>query len=364
MLKAVSLILISFLTVFSLKAAEEANPGGIEEVKVSPSLFNPSQGEKCTISYKLSSPSPITIKIRDENSLLVRTLLKGKKRKSGSDKELWDGKDDRGIIVPPEAYTFTIEGKGFRYDSVTFSGGELLEELNPSARKKPPCSISYTLPTSARVRIRIGVKGGPLYRTLLNWEPRPPGSHSESWDGRDKTGKVNLASNPLCFIFLEAFSLPDNSIIVSGPPQEKKKEGRKISEREINSSSRPLYEHARHPRWRCKDPEMKIILPEGLPRREEGIPILSGECPLRIEVDDEDLKWLREEKFEYIFYVDDEFLCEEEEGAASPYIWCWDSRQYKDGKHLLSVNLRSFSDHCATDCLWVYVRNKEKIKNP
>jgi flagellar hook assembly protein FlgD len=357
MQKIFSIGLVFFLAVVFSINAEEVIPVKIENVEISAPIINPSKGEKCAISYNLVQSSSVTIKIYDENEQLVRTLINDKKRKAGINEEKWDGKDDKGIILPPEAYTFTIEGQGFMYNPASFSGGELLKNLNATVRKEPPCSFSYTLPTSARVRIRIGVKAGPLYRTLIDWQPRPSGEHTESWDGKDKTGKVNLASNPSSFVSVEAFGLPENSIILAGTPQQQKKLETKPTKQETETSSRQLYEHALHPRYRCKDPEVKIILPTGISFTKDGLPIISGKCALTIKIDQEDLKWLKEENPEYLFYIDDKFLSEEEQ-ISSPYIWQWDSSKYKEGKYLLAVNLRTFSDHCATDCIWVYVKNK------
>jgi hypothetical protein len=360
MIKRLIIILSFSFLAFSFTQADEFNSTKIEDVQISTPIFNPSKGEKCTISYKLSEDSIVAIKIYDENNCLVRTIVKQKKRKAGVNKEIWDGKNDKGDILPSEAYTFTIEGAGFVYDPLAFSGGERIRSLNATARRKPPYSISYELPVSARVRIRIGVKAGPLYRTLIDWQPRPPGSYTERWDGKDKTGKVNLGSHPFCFISVEAFSLPENSIIISGasPASPKAKKPSEIRERKINTSSKRLYEHAKHPRWKCRDPEMRMILPEGLSSTDKSMPIISGECPIKIEIEEDVLKWLQEEKAEYIFYVDNKFIFEEEQ-ISSPYIWNWDSRKYKNGKHLLTVNIRSFSDHCATDCIWVYVENED-----
>lgn len=354
-------ILISFLTIFSFNVVgEERIPiTKIEEVKISSPIINPSKGEKCTISYNLSQPSPVTIKIYDENEQLVRTLLNNKKRKAGLNKENWDGKDDRGTILPSEAYSFIIEGDDFIYDPVNFSGGELIGRLNASAKKISPCSISYTLPTSARVRIRLGVKAGPLYRTLVDWQPRPPGSHTEEWDGKDKTGKIDLASHTFCFISVEAFSLPENSIIISGTSLATPKTVKPSKIREIkkDTSSRRLYEHARHPRYRCRDPEVEMTLSQEIPLTEDGLPIINGECSVKVEIEKSAIEWLKEENAEGIFFVDDKFLYEEE-NISSPYTWHFDSTQYTDGKHLLTVNVRSFSDHCATDCVRIYIRNE------
>jgi len=350
-LKLFSLLII-LITVSFVHAAE---PVKIEDVKISVPLINPLKGEKCVISYNLSQDSPVTIKIYDENEQLVRTLIKNKKQRVGTNKEIWDGKDDNRKILPSEVYTFTIEGQDFMYDPASFSGGEQIRNLNATVRKEHPCSFSYTLPTSARVRIRIGVKAGPLYRTLIDWQPRPPGRHIESWDGKDKTGKIDLASNPSCFVSVEAFSLPENSIILEGISRKQKEhKAYPIKQKE---NTRQVYEHALHPRYRCKDHEMQIILPEAISFAEDGLLIVSGEVALTIELDNEVIKWLKEENAEYLFYVNDKFISEEEQ-IFSPYTWKWDSTKYKDGKYLLTVNVRSFRDHCATDCIWVYVKNE------
>lgn len=349
-------ILIFFVVISCLHATDEIK---IKDIKISTPIIDPSKGEKCTVSYKLSQNSPVTIKIYDENNYLVRTLVENRRRKAGHNEEIWDGRDDRRKVLPPEAYTFTIEGKDFIYDPVSFSGGERIRNLNASAHRKPPYSISYKLPVSARVRIRVGIKSGPLYRTLIDWKPKPSGSYTEKWNGKDKKGNVELGSSPLCFISVEAFSLPENTIIVTGTSQSHYgRTEETLIKREIDLSSRELYEHAQHPRSKCKDPEIEIILPEGLSYADDGLPIISGECSLKVKIDDADLKWLKEENPEYIFYMDDAFLFEEYE-ILPVSILHWDSSKQKNGKHLITINLRTFNDHCAIGCMWVYVKNKD-----
>ena len=53
--------------------------------------------------------------------------------------------------------------------------------------------IHYTLPEPALVRIRIGIPdGGPLLRTLIDWERRDAGPHVEIWDGKDSSRQVDF----------------------------------------------------------------------------------------------------------------------------------------------------------------------------
>ena len=52
--------------------------------------------------------------------------------------------------------------------------------------------ITYTLPEAARVSIKvIKAKTRELYlATIVNWEYRDAGTHTEEWDGRDDNNNI------------------------------------------------------------------------------------------------------------------------------------------------------------------------------
>ncbi len=74
------------------------------------------------------------------------------------------------------------------------------------------CTISYNLTYDARVRIRVGVDGGPLVKTLLDWELQFAGPHSVIWDGTDEMGYIVEPGDYKVAFWAD--TIPENSIIV------------------------------------------------------------------------------------------------------------------------------------------------------
>ncbi|MFQ6131998.1 MAG: PA14 domain-containing protein [Armatimonadota bacterium] len=200
------------------------DPSGlaITDVSHSPSPFNPTQSETCTIYYTISADADVTITLTDLEGNRVRLLLDAASRSQGANSEVWDGKDDAGAVVPDDVYLYTIEAETAGGDYAVYSPGggttpevtnfEGTSPFNPSQGEE--CTISYNLSADALCRIRIGVQDGPLLRTLVDWEPRFSGANSDIWDGRDDSGSIVPADMYLIAIWADA--MPVNGIITEG----------------------------------------------------------------------------------------------------------------------------------------------------
>jgi parallel beta-helix repeat protein len=84
----------------------------IAAIAATPNVFSPNgDGVKdaTAISYNLSEDAAVTIRIVDGTGNLVRTLVRGGSRPAGNGSETWDGKDDRGAVVPDGSYTVTMD---------------------------------------------------------------------------------------------------------------------------------------------------------------------------------------------------------------------------------------------------------------
>lgn len=80
---------------------------------------------------------------------------------------------------------FVIEhADGAIYDPTTFSGGEVGDLTDVSVDAYG--TVSYKFPAPARVLIRLSIRNGLMYRTLVDWKPRPAGNVNEYWDGFDQ----------------------------------------------------------------------------------------------------------------------------------------------------------------------------------
>ena len=191
----------------------------ISDVSITPQVFNPAKEETVTISYRLSRPAKAIIKIFDHNMCLITDLFGEDIGRGGQNEVIWDGKDFEGRIVPDEAYFFTIEVSDFQgnfafYDSTTIAGGETFGLVVTFDSKKG--LISYEISQDARVRIRAGISGGPLLRTILNWAPRLAGKNEEAWDGKDESGNINVVAQKDYKLMAEVISLPENSVLSTG----------------------------------------------------------------------------------------------------------------------------------------------------
>ena len=87
-----------------LVTAEDSQGLSLFDVTVSAASFNPSVGDTVTLTYQLSRSATVTIKVFDPDQELIRVLADGVTRDGGTNQEAWDGKDDRGVLVPNEAY--------------------------------------------------------------------------------------------------------------------------------------------------------------------------------------------------------------------------------------------------------------------
>lgn len=188
--------------------------------------------------------------------------------------------------------------------------------------------IRYTLAQDALVRIRIGIKeGGPLLRHLLDWEYRKAGSHVEVWDFKNALGNVTFGQRADYMIVLAALSPRDHSTkAYAGQIQ-----GLRVS------------------------PVLNIEFPDSK-KSESGIPVVSGIASVRVSINDEDLLWLRETKYEVGLFIDNVFLFEDEEGI-SPFTYSLDTSRLNKGRHILTVNIIGYEGEIGTKTVPVFVKN-------
>ncbi len=194
----------------------------ITDVSHAPSPFDPSEGESCTIEYSISAAAYVTITLTDRAGDLVRHLVTAAARSQGAHAEVWDGRDDAGAVVPDDVYLYTIEAETDGGDYAVYSPGDGAQPqvtgligtspFNPSQGQN--CTINYNLSADALCRVRIGIAGGPLLRTLVDWEPRSSGARHEIWDGRDESGAIVPAGQYLIAVWADA--MPVNGIVTVG----------------------------------------------------------------------------------------------------------------------------------------------------
>lgn len=346
--RLLSSLVLSLLTVVTGTFNCEAKVQ-IKEVELAKSAFNPSRGEKLTLSYKLSQADKITILIYDPDGGLVRTLIKGAERATGSHSETWEGRDDTGQPVPNEAYTFTLEtASGTVYDPTTFSGGTVghIKE----AKFHRDGTVVYKLPAPSRVLIRLGVQNGPMLKTLVDWDPRVAGVITEYWDGRDEDKLIKVRAQKNFTALITYVTLPDASVIAYGNDQETYREyklgrGKGAAKKPDRPRRAGLEPRLRPtflvpPAW-VRAPRIVMTFPIIEAGPSNGLPQVKVAANVRIEVAPSDRDFLLSDQFEVIFFVDNVFFAEAERGYL-PFNWHWELIQIPPGEHVLTVNIISF----------------------
>ena len=325
-------------------AMPSAIPPAITSVGVDPKTLHP--GGQVTIRYELSQPANVRIDLVDDEGRVVRQLAAGRQI-AGPQQIIWDGRADDGTAAPGGVYRYVIraqnaEGHDTVYDPSRDTGGE---ELQPRdfTFDRAAGTLQWLMPRAGFARLRIGIEGFPHLRTLLDWEPMEAGRQSMVWDGSDQSGLLNVKDHPNLSIKLTLFAMPDNTVIVRGP---------RATTRSSQSPTYPpltkrepaAYFHARHPRAVCHEVGFTIDFPEATQRNVDGHPIVAGQIPVRVILNERDASYLVNQRFEVVVYEGLTILFEAEEGT-SPFNFLWDTSHLPPGLIVMTVNILSYDDH-------------------
>lgn len=214
-------------------------------------------------------------------------------------------------------------------------------------------TVSYELTVPARVRVRMGIADGPLYRTIVDWQERGFGKHKEEWDGMDPSGRVKLTGREDLVFTFNYFTVGDeyehnielNDIL----PLAGNFAGRHLPNLEVDRM------HKDHPREFCHEVKVEISLPKNVRKNAEGFYVIKEKTPIEICLDKKDEAWFRAERYSTHIFVDDVFVQGELVGY-SPFTWVFDPADLNQGKHLILVNLAGFNDHYGIVSLPVYIQ--------
>lgn len=274
----------------------------------------------------------------------------------------WDGKDEQGRPVPDEAYcprvTLVSAGDTAVADTCRSTGGEVMEGIKPTLSGAG--DIGYTLDRPARVLIRVGIKGGAMMRSLSVWRPRPAGRNLQRWNGFDDSGKVNLRNDRMALL-VTAFALPDFSVITTGVPDLDYRRWRigkgwpeRPDEPSGDATAQPLERNGKRiarpfymARYKDAEPRISVSLTDrqGQPLADTGV--VHDEMRVMVDLHPDDRWLMQEQLYEVAFFVDGDFVSEEENGYV-PIGWVWSTAALQPGKHLLTVNLTGFTGRVGT----------------
>jgi len=325
----------------------------LSDVTTSKQSFNPSQKQETAVSFHLAKPAKITLNVYDPDLGLIKTIVDQQIVERGKQTFVWDGKDPDGRVVPDEAYFFTIiaenqSGAREIYDPTTFSGGEehdiTVAKINPLSQ-----TITYKMPEMGRVMIRLGIQGGPLMNTLVDWQPRVKGMITEYWNRKDKDNLVDIHNNPKFKMIISYFGLPENSVIAFGNKSLTYRDYKKtiaakrpLKKKRMTSVVR-FSHHYQLPRTMDYSPDLRMTFSNTQGKDEKGVPILKGKTLVKVVLDEQDKLIFQNQQFEICFFLDYKFYAEDESGY-TPFNWVWDLSNVAQGEYLLTVNISGFKD--------------------
>ncbi|MCI5066762.1 hypothetical protein MRY87_13660 [bacterium] len=329
---------------------------------LSQSSFNPTQEETVAFSIEVGKKTTASVYVVDGERYVVRTLAKSQAVDRGKHRFEWDGKDDRGKVVPNEAYTFVIEtdDEAVFFDPFVSSGG-VVGDVTDASFNSSAGTVTYRIPSSARVLARFGIHNGPMLKTLVDWEPRLGGTVTEYWNGKDEDGTQVIRGMKSFTALITYVTLPDATVVTFGnsdsnflefytaDAQRRKQLAKRARRAEERVRLMPanlvpsVYE---------KSPSIELALAD---EPSEGIPAVGKEIRVRITADERSRTQLQKEQFEIIFFVDNVFFAEAERGYL-PYNWNWELSQLPPGEHLLTVNVSTFGGQVGVASKKIYVK--------
>lgn len=211
----------------------------------------------------------------------------------------------------------------------------ILESIGPHNRIFTPPegtgSISYTLNRPALVRVRIKRVGDPhlLLRTLVSWEEREAGSHTEEWDGIDASGNVLNSDDYSIAVDIQPLSLdllPEEENTILNEPDH-------------------LYGHfhcLHHPD-KCGKFRLEVDSPQKRQKLNGIVPI---ETRLKGNFRGNSRRW----GYGVRYYVDRELVHEafvNPSDITEPQSFQYniDTTAFENGKHRITVNMCDHNDH-------------------
>lgn len=356
----VRVLAVFVLSVLLSSASASEKSLSVSVGKYAKSSFAPARNEVFKIPINVANPEQIKevkIEIRSGDDDLVRTLILADIKPDTKSYEIeWDGKDSSKKVLPNEAWHPVLlvtdkSGATKRVDSRDTSGGEEVYDFEKNIGRG---SIEYSLPVASRVLVRAGIKNGPMLRAVVDWEPRTKGFHAERWSGRDSDDLIAVEQTPKVAYLIIGYKLPDNTIITYGNSKETYRayrESQKLPLREVGRVDRLLDRDGKvirpefySPVLKQKSPRIDVSMLEDGSRK--TIASIKGldELITEVKVHPLDEVYLDQERYEISFFVDNEFIAEEEQGFV-PYTWRWSPGRMgiKPGKHVMTVNVSGYN---------------------
>ena len=191
----------------------------LRRVSVSPTSVNLLAGEMPAIAVTIGSAARLDVQVIDRDGFVIRTLPP-KNGAPGRNSFTWDGKDDRGAVVPDEAYSFRVVAGGGVDEYFPASQNAAMTAVTPLSYSRASSTLTYVLEKPSRVHVQAGTidakAEGPVLKTIVDRQPRDGGRIAEHWSGFDESGALYVPDLPGFAFAIAATPLPENSIITYG----------------------------------------------------------------------------------------------------------------------------------------------------
>lgn len=340
-----------------------------------PSVFEPAKNELLRVPVRLEVPGTVVLEVRSGDDDLVRRMAP-RKLPPGDHRLEWDGRDDKGGLVPDEAYHLVLECQCGGTEPVVLdpretTGGHLLEKVKPIL--SPDGKVAFDVPVPSRVLVRVGMKGGAMMRALENWRPRAAGRASIDWNGRDASEVTRLIGQEGLTVLVSGYTLPDQTVITRGNRQldySAYREARgwdqpsaRLQDLRLERNGKRLARQSRLPLSLLRDPRTSLVVIGGDKRDPDGAIRVNGPIEFKVDVAAQD-KWpLEQSLYEVSFFLDQQFVSEEETGY-TPLNWRWDPAGLAPGLHVMTVNVSGYWGHVGVASVLLRVEDKAVGRAP
>lgn len=357
-------VLITRLVAFIMLmlAFAQAHALSITHVSHMPSYVDSKSKAKVSIRFALDEAATVSLRVYDDRELLIKEITSAGLSK-GDNAIIWDGTDSSGKQVPPEAYHYTLvanQGSEFVvYDTSDITGNDVISVSNLKWDKKAG-TINYSVRKNTRVSLRVGMKaGGPLLTTVLDWQPRARGQYQEKWNGLDSSGTLDIKKLEKVQVFGQAYALSTNTIII-GPNQNASRYSENIhpdsNRRERTTSSKKMFNFHGKDAASRGDFNIDVDLPKDIKQNKNKLPVLTGNVPIRISIPKKDLIRMQTDRFEPMLFVDGIYVSELESGFF-PLTWRLNAKDYKEGEHFITINVRGYEGQIGSTSRKVIIKH-------
>lgn len=339
----VNLVTILLFVPFLTSANEDLLP--FEISAFDSHLFDIKSDKKFKLELDIKEKVKLQIDICSADGDVAKTLFPINSVEKGKLSLIWDGSDKSNELVPNEAWfpvvRYMHKGKLISIESRDYSGGEIVEQIPLTVQSNNRIQVNLDKPS--RLLIRAGVKSGAMLRTIESWRAMNAGSHVIQWDGLDTSRVYPFTGLKDFALMATAYQLPQHSIVTWGNDSLSYPEWRVKNRYPIaQANARPKINQVRgdnvlskvfsKPKYLPLDPKVMMDF-EHSQEKDEAI--------VRVNIPEAHRGIIENSLYEVGFFIDGEFVSEEEQGYV-PFVWKFKPSNYSKGQHYLTVNITGF----------------------